>query len=84
MERKSTKPYKQCLAFGSNPGRFLCERIYDAILCSPSPGTLASDRMTYGKGQYSHRPVAQAHTATEKQLLKTYLNTPPSRITIYS
>jgi hypothetical protein len=39
---------------GSNPGRLRCRRMYDMILCSPSPGTLESDNNTLQKCiQYS-------------------------------
>lgn len=45
-KRAHTNPYRQCRVLGSKPGRFLWSRMYDIILCSPSPGTFASDRIT--------------------------------------
>jgi len=43
-----TRPQTQCLVFGLYPVlTFRCWRIKDIILCSPSPGTLASEIITY-------------------------------------
>lgn len=42
---KLTKPYMTCRVLGSCSGQDLCERINSIILCSPSPGTVASEMM---------------------------------------
>jgi len=42
-----TRPYRQCRVFGSKPGRLRWRRMYDIILCSPSPGTFESERITF-------------------------------------
>lgn len=39
-------PYMQCLWLGSNRGSVRCNRMNFTILCSPSPGTEASEKIT--------------------------------------
>ena len=46
MMRSASRPYKQCLVLGFQPGRLRCCLMKPITLCSPSPGTLASDRIT--------------------------------------
>lgn len=46
MMRSASRPYKQWRVLGFQSGRPRCSRIYAMILCSPSPGTLASDSIT--------------------------------------
>ena len=46
MMRSASRPYRQWRVVGFQPGRPRCSRTYDMILCSPSPGTFASESMT--------------------------------------
>jgi hypothetical protein len=47
-----TKPYMQWRVLGSYPSRFLWRWMKDIILCSPLPGTFASERITFRRTIY--------------------------------
>mmetsp|Transcript_70792 Transcript_70792/g.163665 ORF Transcript_70792/g.163665 Transcript_70792/m.163665 type:complete len:220 (+) Transcript_70792:2018-2677(+) len=48
MIKSASAPYRRCLMFGSYSGCARCNRMNCMILCSPSLGTFASERMTRG------------------------------------